>query len=393
MRILRLTLRHRPLALAAALTTLTITLHLAFRGHGWAYEWLWAINQYGFTTVFLGPLACGVAAWEGAVWSSAHLPTASPARNTRVVAAELGALLTATLAPYVLGLGVVCAIVAAHGPAAPSARVLSAIAPPMLLLVGYIAGGFAFGWVVRSRPLAAAVGAVASFACTLVAFAALPGHVVDVGSVTGSLLGLTMSGRVVAAQVGFWLCIAVAAVGAVALAPWRRAGLASIPLVLAILVVVLGPPASADRLVADPAPRLVCAGSPRICLDPAYERFRTKVVAAFAPDLLILRQAGAPLPALLTQAGPDAPAPAVTAGIDTEVVRGNQQAAGLELVDGYLPASCDLSAHPSAWRTFDALQDVLVGPNPTGFLVADSGRTHAPPAVTRAIVANLQHCR
>src|SRR5581483_836717 len=42
-----------------------VGLHIFGRSRPWEHEWLWAIYQYHFSTVLLGPAAAGLAAWEG----------------------------------------------------------------------------------------------------------------------------------------------------------------------------------------------------------------------------------------------------------------------------------------------------------------------------------------
>ncbi|MEU6209498.1 hypothetical protein ABZ891_06250 [Streptomyces sp. NPDC047023] len=42
-----------------------VVLNTLLRPMGWRYEPMWAVYQYNFTVMLLGPLLAGVAAWEG----------------------------------------------------------------------------------------------------------------------------------------------------------------------------------------------------------------------------------------------------------------------------------------------------------------------------------------
>ncbi|HXF72449.1 MAG TPA: hypothetical protein VNO79_07570 [Actinomycetota bacterium] len=349
----------------------SVGLHVLARDRLWVHEWLWAVYQYHFVTVLLGPVAAGVAAWEGQRVARADDLSAAAGARLRAAAWAWAAVMGWVLATYAIGLAAVIALVRAAGtPGWPDATALSTLGPPIALLAAETSTGFVVGLVVSS-PLVPPLVATAWFLLVLFLYVAGPATLVTVGG-SSSLLGLAPRRALQAAQVELYLSVVAASAAWVIARPARPLAKAAACLV-GLSLVALG-----VHRVSDEGPRifqrtrvtLACIGSePTICVGPGYVPMAHRIRALLGPYLDELRAAGAPVPSRFDQTALPGEAAAPLGGLVYSLLRyDDPSAAPFAIIDWYLGPTCDVSRDPAA-TAFDGLATWLqarVGPRSGG---------------------------
>lgn len=380
---------------AAVVGTVVLALHLLLRGWGWTHEWMWAVSQLGFVTVFLGPLAAALGSWEGARWGRRGVPLSGLRGEARTVLATWSALAIGSVAPLVVGAVFVAVIVHLSGtPGWPASSVGFLLVPQLLVVAGWSAAGYLVGWYAPHPSVVAPLVGASSFGFTLLAFAALPGHLVDVGAGTGSLVGLAPVQAVTVAQTWTWSMVIVGALAGACLR--TRAG------VLAVVAVVafgglgfgfhLGERAGAQRLAAAAEPGMRCTGTPTVCLAPGYEQFRQSAHRAAAGAMAPLWRRGLHPPVEFTQDVGHVGTRPLVASLDARAVRGDRKEAAWGVVNALVPPGCDTFTDPAADRAFSQLADLLVEPQPVESIFPNPRLRTAPASATQAAIDVLGRC-
>ncbi|MEU7562365.1 hypothetical protein [Streptomyces eurythermus] len=264
-----------------------VLLNTLLRPMAWRHEWMWAVYQYNFTVMLLGPLLAGVAGWEGYRLARAQSFLASHRRPLALLTAAGGALFAWCAAAFALGFVVVVAIVAGAGtPLVIGLPEVVTPVPALGLLALECAAGLVAGWLSRNK-LAAPLAAITVFLASLLLYAGDCSIFVTVGGATGSLIGLRPKLGTQAWQIVFY-CLATALVITIGawLSTWYRTP--RWPLVAAATVLTLGATvqlATRSPLYLEARPGdVVCSGShPQICLGRSYTRFAPNVRANLQP--------------------------------------------------------------------------------------------------------------
>ena len=343
---------------SAALPALPVLLaivvaHIALRPRLWAHEWFWAIYQFNFVTILIGPLLAGVAAWEGWRCSAAADLLDTGAQPRRVAAVTWLATLLWGLLVFVVGLVSVGIIVRVAGtPGAPPLAALASVLPAMGLLAAECAVGLLIGWWVR-HVLAAPAAAVGCFLLSLWLYVSGPTVLIEVGGASGSMIGVSVRVGPALAQLAYFAAVVLLAVLLVGRPrPWSGtpAALASLAPAATAGVLVLG---TASILVAQgpnrlqPAPEaLVCVGTaPQVCVSAGYVRYAAGARAALLPYLSRLTEAGVPVPAKFAQ---DVNPGGLTVGpIESTLLLGRVDGAGFAVINSYLSKKCPIDQDPS----------------------------------------------
>lgn len=392
--------------IAAPALLLVVAADVALRGHPWRWEWNWAIYQLGFVTVFLGPLAAGLGAWEGRdLARQAPLVDASGARR-RVLGLAWCGLAGWAAAAYVAAVATLVAVLAVTGTLdAPGWRALTPV-PGVVAVVGaWAAIGLRLGfrW---PQALTAPLAAIGAFGLTLLAFVDAP-KLVQVGGATADLIGLELRPSIQLGQLAWFAGITgVALLGA---APGRGAR-ASLAVVVAWAALV----GSAAFLLADDGTpfrsvpvAVACAGTrPQVCVARPYRRRLHHIEPALRPYLHELHALGMRAPARFTQA-PDPPAGVGRLGFD--LVAGRRwpagtlgtTPAGAAVVSALIPPTCDVTSSPATLAASDrveawALTVAHPALDPDAWLAADARPPRDPAARARWLrqaIAVLHRCR
>lgn len=334
-----------------------VALHVLARERPWTHEWFWAIYQFNFVTVMLGPVVAGLGAWEGARFSKGRGLFNASNRELLGLIGIWSALLTWTLMAYAVGLAVVAILVKLAGtPGLPDIRAVEAIGPALALLAVEAATGLAVGWILKS-PLAAPACAVGSFLVILFLYIKGPGQLIIVGGATDSLLALTPRRSLQAAQILCYLTVSVAAL--VFAARWfgwgrRRNPIPTLALgtfAVASVVLVIGQ----GRTILEPhVPTLRCFGvQPEVCAGPGYASRLPDARAALLPYLRVLQEAGVTVPRRFAQG--QEPGSGEVGPVTVALLKGNGDEAGLLTMTSYFKKSCDLQKNG---RVFDMYQAV-----------------------------------
>ena len=346
---------------SAALPALPVLLaavaaHIALRPRPWAYEWFWAVYQFNFVTILIGPLLAGIAAWEGWRCSAAADLLDTGAQPRRVAAVSWLATFLWGLLVFAVGLVAVCVIVRLAGtPGAPPLAAIATVLPAIALVAAECAVGLLVGWWVR-HVLAAPAAALGCFLLSLWLYVSGPTVLIQVGGASGSMIGASVRVVPAMAQVAYFAAIVLLAVLLLARPrPWSRAGaaqsaLASLAPVATAGILVLG---SASFLVAQgpdrlqPAPEaLVCVGTaPQVCVAAGYVRYAAGARAALLPYLSRLTEAGVPVPAKFAQ---NANPGELTVGpIESTLLLGRTDGAGFAVINSYLSKQCPIDQDPA----------------------------------------------
>ncbi len=353
----------RSSALAALPAFLILVgLHVFGRGRMWVHEWLWALYQYHFVTVLLGPPAAGVAAWEGQRAARSSEVAAAAGATVRAMVASWAGVYAWTLVAYAAGLVAVVALVRMAGtPAWPDGVAASTLGPPATLLAAETAVGFAIGRGIRS-PLVPPFVAVGTFLVVLFSYTVGPARLLDVGGASASMLGLAPRPSLQVSQILLYLALALAALSSPMWARGRtvarRAGAT-----LAVSVVLAAAAANVVRQGPDhfqrvPTPLRCIGAEPEVCVGPGYARLAADARALLLPYLDELQGAGAPVPERFEQTANRGERAAPLGGLMFQLIRYGPEVAEAgapaAIVLWYMGPSCDVFREPAA-TAFDGL--------------------------------------
>ena len=390
---------------AAPVMLAVVAAHVFLRGRTWTHEWMWAVYQFGFVVILLGPLVAGVAAWEGWRLSTAGDLLATSLRSRWAMVQAWLATLAWGLLVYAAGFVTVVLLVLAGGPPGwPDLHVLGAMLPPVFLLAAEAAVGMLVGWWLR-HALAAPAAALACFGVSLWCYAAGPSQFITVGGATSSLVGLAPRPGVELAQV---LCFAAVALVAVLLAarprpysPVPSARSERVPAAVSgvVLVAAVGLLSSqSDNVLEHVGAQLSCTGrAPSVCVAAGYRSEAAGARAALLPYVERLRAAGAPVPVSFAQ---DVQPGRVTAGpVDASFLLGDRSEAPFLVLNSYLDKDCFASAPSSLQDEWSAMitwldPRIAKGSGGDGGLpvVARGPSTPAQRAWVRRVIADLSAC-
>ncbi|MFI5543644.1 hypothetical protein ACIA6E_07685 [Streptomyces sp. NPDC051815] len=286
-----------------------VVLNTLLRPMGWRYEPMWAVYQYNFTVMLLGPLLAGVAAWEGHRLSRAAPFLSAHHRPLTMLAAAWAALLAWASAAFLLGLVLVLCLVARAG-ALASLGLPELLTPvPALALLGLAcAVGLAAGWLSgEGGRVAAPMAAIAVFLAFLLLYSGDLSEFVMIGGATGSLVGLRPKAGTQGTQAAFYaaatlLALIAAAWGAALHRLRPRHALAAAATVV-LCALSAGHLASADPLYLEARPGDVrCHGTrPQICLGPGYAAYEPRLRAGLTPLVTAMAELDLPAPASFRQ--------------------------------------------------------------------------------------------
>jgi hypothetical protein len=329
--------------------------HVLLRDRGWVHEWTWATYQYGFVTVLLGPLAAGVAAWEGTRLARARDLLVTGDRPLGCVALAWAGTTVWVLLAYAGGLLLVAGLVVAGGTRGwPPGAALLAPVPAAALLMAETAAGLAAGWWLRHL-VAAPATAVACFLTTLWLYTTGPGALVVVGGATASLVGLVPRRSLEGLQVVWFLATALfLLVLASRTGGWgHRPGRWQAPAAGVLCVATIVPLLRQGEvfLIRESAGPAVCVGAaPRVCVAPGYADRAAATRALLLPYTRALARAGATPPAAFRQ-GVD-PGLDDVGPLDRGLVLGNGGDAPTTVVAAWISKDCPLPERPRAYEAF-----------------------------------------
>lgn len=326
-----------PLAVATIVMTL---LNSLLRETTWKHEWLWAIYDFHFVTIFLGPLAAGFAAWEAGRMSKTHTFIAMKEGGPYVALFALIALNIWISAAYLIAAaGIGMTVIFSGTPGLPGIDVLITFVPALTFLACWSAVGYAIGSRWDSK-LVAPLSTIGAFAVVILAYTTLPGIFVQVGGASASLVGLTPRHSIQIGQILFFLSVASLSLSTCRpvvssqMSAWLSGGAivattASIAFVLSLGGDVFRPQ----------TPHLHCQGpSPSVCLADGYQGRSTQTIALLAPYVGAVRELDGTLPERFTQ-DPNDKSPRV-ALLPVDLVLGNKDAAAPTLMNTYI-GHCD----------------------------------------------------
>lgn len=387
--------------IAAPVMVAVVAAHLFLRSRTWTHEWMWAIYQFGFVTILLGPVLAGIAAWEGWRLSTSSDLLTTSLRPRRAAGMEWAATLAWGLLIYFTGLFVVTVLVRDGGtPGWPDPRELGAALPPIALLGAETGLGMLAGWWVR-HALAAPAAALGCFLLSLWFYAAGPSQFITVGGATASLVGLAPRPGLEVAQVLCFVAMASTAVLLVARArPFSAAPVVPagrIPVIASGVVLVAAATLlhSYGQDVLEPVDaRLICVGTtPAVCVAPGYLSDAARARTILLPFLGRLKAAGVPVPPVFRQGA--TPGRLAAAPIDASFLLGDDTEVPFLILNAYVSKSCFDTA-PS--RLQDEWSDVItwLDPRATKASKADAGSPDpanpAELAVIRKDIADLTAC-
>lgn len=263
----------RSLLAAGALFLVLQSVHLVVRPSEWLLDPRWAIDNYAFSLIFLGPAVAGCAAWQGRLFARGRwIGRRSPRRY-------LGSLLVPVVAlgELVFLAGLVSAVVVTVLTGAPFIVHLSDVISVLVAFLGIAAYGTA-GFAVGSawpNPVVAAAAALTSFSLTLAAWIVGLEILVRFGGASGGVLGLDLRWQVHVIQVLFWLLIT----GLSLLAAIRRVASTRLlsPLSVLLVVLLVGTAVTSSSVrglfVQSEVPWTCDGSNPARCVPETYRRF------------------------------------------------------------------------------------------------------------------------
>lgn len=243
---------------------------LCARDAPWRGEWAWTLDWVAGSSIILGPLYAGMAAFESADGRPFDVGVARPTAQRRLLAllAPLGGPTLAVLGAYLLEAGAATAVTwgtSATDQRQPVVAVLGALVLLVFGLSGLLVGQY------LPRAAAGLAAWLGGLAVTIASAGASVPHLLRIGASTGSLAGMGVWWLGVETHLLAYLLLGGLAV-LVAARRWRTLAhrLTLWALAAALLVTVAGI-ARDDRLYAPLAhPRWVCSGvgasGIRVCL-------------------------------------------------------------------------------------------------------------------------------
>ncbi|HET9771293.1 MAG TPA: hypothetical protein VFS16_10420 [Acidimicrobiia bacterium] len=347
----------RPALLAA---TAVIAANTMLRKRQWVHEWLGAYFNFHFVLIFLGPLAAGLGAWEGARLARSRDLLQSSGQARRALIGAAGAVFAWILGAYGAGLvGVTIMVKVAGTPGWPGLVDVATLVPAIAFLAMWVVVGTAAGYRFGS-PLVAPLATVASFTVILVLYI-VDYDLVRVGGASASLLGLAPYPIRQAAQTVLYLAAGAWSV-LWATRPARSRSVdgsrissavaGGLALVLAAGLFLNNAPDFDQRPI-----KLECTGSPPICLAGGYAQYSERVRAALSPLLAGLKEIGAPLPRAFRQ---ELSEEDLVGTIPDELALGDQPSAVSAVISAYSPLyACDVYRHPGLSEQWDGLYEWL----------------------------------
>ncbi|MFE2326633.1 hypothetical protein ACFXD5_22325 [Streptomyces sp. NPDC059385] len=288
---------------------LLVVLNTLLRPMPWRHEPMWAVYQYNFTVMLLGPLLAGVAAWEGHRLSRADAFLSAHHRPLAMLAAAWAALLAWSSAAFVLGLALVLGLVTSAG-TPPTLGLPELLTPlPALTLLGLAcAVGLTAGWLGGDGgKLAAPMTAIAVFLAFLLLYAGDLSEFVMVGGATSSLVGLRPKAGTQTSQVTFYVAATLLALLAgawsAALHRLRPRHFLAAAATAVFCALSAGHLAAADPLYLEARPGDVrCHGTqPQICLGRGYTSYEPHLRASLSPLVHAMERLSLPAPASFRQ--------------------------------------------------------------------------------------------
>ncbi|HEY8982517.1 MAG TPA: hypothetical protein VIU15_23375 [Streptomyces sp.] len=322
-----------------------VVLNTVLRTMTWRHEWMWAVYQYNFTVMLLGPLLAGIAGWEGYRLAKAQSFLLSHQRPIKVLASATLALWAWCAFAFLLGLVMIGGIVISAGtPWQAGVHELVTPLPALLLLLAECAIGVIAGWLSGSK-LAPPLAAIVVFLASLLLYSGDLSEFVMVGGATGSLVGLEPKMATQAWQcVFFFLAALIVILGGAWLATWYRIPrwpvMSIAAVVTAVAAVQLGSvsPLYLEARKGD----VVCQGSvPEICLGRSYQHYEPHLRVSLMPLEKAITGLGLQAPiayrqdALTTKAG--------TAQLGLDTITGTDKDVLVDMVLGtYYGSACTI---------------------------------------------------
>ncbi len=371
------------------------------RDRTWTHEWVWAHYQYGFVTVLLGPLAAGVAAWDGARLARSRALLGTADRTLGALAAAWAGAAFWVLASYLGGLVLVVALVKGAGtPGWPSPTALGASVPAAGLLTAETAAGLVTGWWLR-HPLAAPAAAIGCFLTTLWLYQSGPGELVVVGGATSSLVNLAPRHSLQVLQVlWFGSAVVVLLVAAARFTGWGpRPGRWQLPAAACLSLAALVPLLHQGEVFLVPtSDRQVCVGShPSVCVAPGYAPEAGQARRALVPYLDALRRIGVEVPETFRQNVPHGQQS--VGSVDAGILLGDRRQAGFAVLAAYLSKDCPIDRDARVQDAFTGLAWWLYAtvdrerpPDPTVPVIVQGPPSPAQTAWLVGAVRTLRDC-
>lgn len=327
------------------------------RGQSWSHEWLWAIYNFHFVVVLLGPIGAGFGAWEGVRIAGSRDVVGSSPRGIRGPVGGWTAIVTWLGLAYGVGLLVVITLVKLTGtPGWPTGGELLTLGPPLGLLSLQVSTGVLAGWVTSSRLSSPAMG-VGWLVVTLAFYTLGPARFVRVGGATASLIGLRPRPEIQLTQVGLFVGGAILALALTGKVGGRTLGVAYPWIAVGLLTTTLsgGFLLQTDaRIFQQADPNLVCEGSqPVVCAAPGYRRYLRATRETLVPYLRTLEDEGVATPRRFEQgrSGPTGNA----ASIPSDMLLGERGLAPAVVLSAYVPSGCSVGGSRGLAQTFSEL--------------------------------------
>ncbi|MGW0602158.1 hypothetical protein ACWD11_34285 [Streptomyces sp. NPDC002776] len=319
-------------------------LNTLLRSMTWRHEWMWAVYQYNFTVMLLGPLLAGIAGWEGYRLAKAQEFLLSHRRPIALLATATAALWAWCAAAFLLGLIMVGGIVAGSGtPWQVGVQELVTPVPALLLLLAECAAGVVAGWLSGSK-LAPPLAAITVFLATLLLYAGNLSAFVMVGGATSSLVGLAPKMATQTWQSLFFvLTAALVILAGTWLATWYRTprwpvmGAAVLATAAVAVQLATVSPIYLERREGD----VVCHGaSPQICLGRSYQHFEPHLRQALSPFIHAIDKIGFQAPVSYRQDAHISQPGTAQLGLDT--VTGNKELLADMILGTYYGPDCTI---------------------------------------------------